>query len=147
MPVFEETPDPKDEVQQWLQGLWGEGKAFQSARQLSLAAGLSENAVSKMETGGPRSPKALIAVARAGGESPLRALALGGHLTEEEVRPVAANLTRREQSLLAQYRQMDNGAKDMCDILCRRLIGTSPHPGLSDQAENEGDGPRGDSRT
>lgn len=69
----------KSELTAWVQDLYGRDKRFKSARHLSIAAGLNENTVRKVEVNGGAKPETLRAIAVAAGrpaDEPLRILGL-----------------------------------------------------------------------
>ena len=108
----------------WLHEFYGAGRKFSSGRQWSIQAGRSANSVYAIEESGYATPENLIALARAAEVSPVKAIVVGGHLTQEEGDPATLGLAQSEEELLRCFRTLDPVHQELVHELCRQLAGT-----------------------
>ena len=75
------------EVKQWIDSLIGNGRAFRSARQLSLSAGLNQNTVGNVLDTGRGDPETLGRIADAVGRGRVEVFMMAGWLSPEDLTP------------------------------------------------------------
>jgi hypothetical protein len=90
---------------------------FRSERQLSLAAGLNQNAVNNIIASGRASPEALIKIAGALGCPPSRIFVVAGWLDYDGNDNDAA--TSREGDLLTLFRRLEPSYRDVLFAICQ----------------------------
>ncbi len=94
------------ELVKWVHSLYGPGKQFSSARQLSISAGRNANAVGTIEQTGRATAEVIVDIARAARVSPLDALVTGRLLKLCEVQALADDvITAEEREFLRLYRE------------------------------------------
>ena len=116
----------------WLHKFYGAGRKFSSGRQWSIQAGRSANSVYAIEESGYATPDNLIALARAADVSPILAMVVGGHLTQEEGDPAALGLSQSEDELLCCFRTLHPPHQELMHELCRQLAATVSRQALED---------------
>ncbi len=83
----------------WLSQQFGPDRRFKSARQLSLAAGFSQNVTGATIERGSAKPETLVQIVRALEVSPVSLFVIAGWLTEEDVTPGASEAEAKALSL------------------------------------------------
>jgi hypothetical protein len=97
--VPERTP-----LAEWVADQIGKGRRFKSERQLSLAAGLTQNGVNNLIANGKADPPTLVKLAAALDVSPMRLFVLADWLPEPEAE---AELAPDERELLEHFRSLE----------------------------------------
>ena len=110
-----------DNLVAWVRSLYGPGRRFANHRELALQAGRNAHAVYTIEQEGRATGALLIDLARAAGESPLRALLIGGHLRQDEVDLHGLLPTESEMALLDCYRVLPSHCQKLVHELCWQL--------------------------
>ena len=123
--VTQDTGIKNEQLIAWVRGLYGPGRTFENHRDLALAAGRNAAAVYTLEQEGRATGSLLIDLARASGESPLRALLIGGHLTQEEIDPTGLLPEESERALLECYVSLPRPSQRLVRELCQQLAETA----------------------
>ena len=118
------TTEATGAVRAWITSRYGSGRKFRSAREWSVAAGLSPGVASNIENTGRYQITTLIELARASGDSPLWVLHSVGHLTAEEVDPASVQLTGDERGLMENFRLLSERQQRVIRELCLQLAGS-----------------------